>query len=105
MTGTVDRLVDQWATAVGARRLRYEPFAYEAMRAANRVTFGRDAIPQHDFASPDLVISFGADFLETWLSTVGYSRGSCGRASCPRRVQAAVRPNRAAHVADRGECR
>ena len=74
MTGTVDRLVDQWATAVGARRLRYEAFAYEAVRTANRVTFSRDAIPQYDFASPDLVVSFGADFLETWLSTVGYSR-------------------------------
>ena len=74
MTGTMDRLVDQWATAMGARRLRYEPFAYEAVRAANQVTFSRDAIPQYDFASPDLVISFGADFLETWLSTVGYSR-------------------------------
>ena len=74
MTGTVDRLVDQWATAVGARRLRYEAFAYEAVRAANRVTFSRDAIPQYDFASPDLIVSFGADFLETWLSTVGYSR-------------------------------
>ena len=59
---------------MGARRLRYEAFAYEAVRAANRVTFSRDAIPQYDFASPDLVVSFGADFLETWLSTVGYSR-------------------------------
>ena len=74
MTGTLDRLVGQWAAAVGARRLRYEPFAYEAVRAANRVTFSRDAIPEYDFASPDLVVSFGADFLETWLSPVGYSR-------------------------------
>ena len=74
MTGTLDRLVDRWAAALGARRLRYEPFAYETVRAANRVTFNRDAIPQYDFARPDLVVSFGADFLETWLSTVGYSR-------------------------------
>ena len=28
-TGTLDQLVDTWAEAVGARRLRYEPFAYE----------------------------------------------------------------------------
>ena len=74
MTGTLGRLVDDWAAAVGARRLRYESFAYESVRAANRATFSRDAIPQYDFASPDLVVSFGADFLETWLSTVGYSR-------------------------------
>ena len=79
MTGTLDRLVGQWAAAVGARRLRYEPFAYEAVRAANRVTFSRDAIPEYDFASPDLVVSFGADFLETWLSPVGYSRDHEGR--------------------------
>ena len=105
MTGTVDRLVDQWATAVGARRLRYEAFAYEAVRAANRVTFSRDAIPQHDFASPDLIVSFGADFLETLAVDGWLQPGSCGRAACSRRAQAAVRPDRAAYVVDRGECR
>ena len=104
MTGTVDRLVDQWATAVGARRLRYEAFAYEAVRTANRVTFSRDAIPQYDFASPDLVVSFGADFLETWLSTVGYSRDHADGRRVRDGRQPAVRPDRAAHVVDRGEC-
>ena len=74
LTGTLDGLVDQWAEAVGARRISYEPFAYEALRAANRTTFGRDAVPQYDFSTPELVISFGADFLETWLSTVEQTR-------------------------------
>lgn len=73
-TGTLDQLVDTWANGVGARRVTYEAFAYEAIRAANRMTFGRDAVPHHDFASPDLVVSFGADFQETWLSTVGHTR-------------------------------
>ncbi len=80
MTGTLDTLVDQWADAVGgARRLRYEPFAYEPIRAANRLTFDRDTIPHHDLAAADLVVSFGADFLETWLSTVGYTRAHAQR--------------------------
>ena len=80
MTGTLDALVDRWAGAVGgARRLRYEPFAYEALRAANRLTFGRDTIPYHDLAAADLVVSFGADFLETWLSTVGHTRAHAER--------------------------
>ena len=74
LTGTLDTLVDTWAAAVGARRLRYEPLAHESIRAANRVTFGRDAVPHYEFVRPDLLISFGADFQETWLSTVGYSR-------------------------------
>ena len=73
-TGTLDQLIHTWADGVGARHVTYEPFAYEAIRAANLATFGRDAVPHHDFASPELVVSFGADFQETWLSTVGHTR-------------------------------
>ena len=74
LTGTLDALVTTWAEAVGARRLRYESFAYEAIRAAGRITFDQDAVPYHDFSSPALVVSFGADFQETWLSTVSHTR-------------------------------
>ena len=74
LSGALDTVIDRWSAAVGARRLRFEPFAYEAIRAANTLTFGRAAIPRYDLASPDLVVSFGADFLETWLSTVEHSR-------------------------------
>ena len=74
LTGTLDRLVGRWAAALGARRLRYEPFAHEALRAASRAAFGLDAVPRYDFARPDLIVSFGADFLETWLSPVEYGR-------------------------------
>ena len=75
LTGTLDALVDRWAAAMGgARRLRYEAFAYEPLRAANRTVFGRGGVPRHDFGRADLVVSFGADFLETWLSTVGHAR-------------------------------
>ncbi len=75
LSGTLDALVDRWAAAVGgARRLRYEAFAYEPLRAANRILFDRPAVPAHDFGRADLIISFGADFLETWLATVSQSR-------------------------------
>ena len=75
LSGTLDALVDRWAAAVGgARRLRYEAFAYEPLRAANRAVFGRDGVPRHDFGRAELVVSFGADFLETWLTTVRHSR-------------------------------
>ena len=73
-TGALGTLVNTWAEGVGAKHLTYEPFAYEAIRAANRITFDRNAVPHHDFASPHFVMSFGADFQETWLSTVGHTR-------------------------------
>ncbi len=75
LSGTLDGLVDGWAAAVGgARRLRYEAFAYEPLRAANRIVFDRASVPHHDFGRADLIVSFGADFMETWLSTVSQSR-------------------------------
>ena len=74
LSGALDRLVERWAAAVGARRIRYEPFAHEALRAAGLAAFGRRAVPRCDFAGPDLIVSFGADFLETWLSPVEHGR-------------------------------
>lgn len=74
-TGTMDALADQFAQALGIRRVRWEPIGYEPLRTANRMIFGVDAVPVHDFKQADVVISFGADFLETWLSPVDYAHG------------------------------
>lgn len=73
-SGTVARLMDEWVKALGARpRVAYEPLAYESIRAANRIAFGRDAIPEYAIGEATYLVSFGADFLETWLSPVGYA--------------------------------
>jgi anaerobic selenocysteine-containing dehydrogenase/Fe-S-cluster-containing dehydrogenase component len=74
-TGTMDVLVDSFCTTFGIERVRYEPFAHEALRAGSRLVYGLDAIPVHDFANAEVVITFGADFLETWLSPVDYHVG------------------------------
>ncbi|HSJ06910.1 MAG TPA: molybdopterin-dependent oxidoreductase, partial [Longimicrobiales bacterium] len=74
-TGTMDRLADEFAAAVGADRVRWEPFAYEPLRAASRMVYGIDAVPVHDFSNAEVVITFGADFLETWLSPIDYAHG------------------------------
>src|SRR5213592_2888097 len=73
--GSLGGLLDRWVQALGARpRVTLEPFAYESIRAANRLTFNRDAIRYYAFEDAEVVLSFGADFLETWLSNVNYAR-------------------------------
>jgi anaerobic selenocysteine-containing dehydrogenase/Fe-S-cluster-containing dehydrogenase component len=57
--GSMDQLVDEWASAVGAHRVVYDPFGDQP----------RDA----QIADADLLVSFGADFLETWGSPVDYT--------------------------------
>jgi anaerobic selenocysteine-containing dehydrogenase/Fe-S-cluster-containing dehydrogenase component len=75
-SGVLDGFYDQWLRAFrSTRRLRYEPFAYEPLREASRLTFGVASVPECDFAAAKYVLSFGADFLETWVSPVEYTRG------------------------------
>jgi anaerobic selenocysteine-containing dehydrogenase/Fe-S-cluster-containing dehydrogenase component len=74
--GSLGILLDRWTEAIGARaRVTFEPYAYEAVRAANRMVFNRDAIPYYAFEDAEVLLSFGADFVETWLSNVAYARG------------------------------
>jgi anaerobic selenocysteine-containing dehydrogenase/Fe-S-cluster-containing dehydrogenase component len=73
--GSMDALLDAWCEALGIRRVRFDTFGQEAIRAANRRLYGRAALPIHDFSRAEVVVSFGADFMETWLSPVDYSHG------------------------------
>lgn len=68
-------LVDDFLAAVGGNRVEYEALSEAPLREATRIAFGRPFLPTYDFAHARLVFSFGADFLETWLSPVEYQRG------------------------------
>jgi anaerobic selenocysteine-containing dehydrogenase/Fe-S-cluster-containing dehydrogenase component len=74
-TGSFASLAGQWAAAAGGTHLVYEAFGFEAVREANRRTFGQAVIPTYDFARAQLVVSFGADFLETFGSPIAQARG------------------------------
>ncbi|UCD32784.1 MAG: 4Fe-4S dicluster domain-containing protein [Desulfobacterales bacterium] len=54
--------------------LVFEPFAYESLKAANAKAFGLKGLISYHMEDADLLISFGADFLETWLSPVEYAQ-------------------------------
>jgi len=74
-TGTMRALAGEFGSSVGAKHVMWEPFGYEALRAANRATFGIDAVPRFDVGAARCLIAFGADLLETFLSPVGQARG------------------------------
>ncbi|HTR21560.1 MAG TPA: molybdopterin-dependent oxidoreductase [Gemmatimonadales bacterium] len=74
-SGSFADLVDEWMQAVGGRRVAYEAFGFEALREGNRLSFGDASIPWYDFANAKYIVSFGADFMETWLSPVGFQNG------------------------------
>jgi anaerobic selenocysteine-containing dehydrogenase/Fe-S-cluster-containing dehydrogenase component len=82
-TGSFEALAGEWTSALGGSHLVYEPFSYESVREANRVTFGRAAVPQLDFARAKMAVSFGADFLNTFGSPVAQARGFAAMRSRP----------------------
>jgi len=54
--------------------LVFEPFAYESLKTANENVFDIEGLATCRIDQADVLIAFGADFLETWLSPVEYAR-------------------------------
>ncbi len=52
----------------------FEPFAYESLKTANKAVFGIDGLFAYRMEDADVLVSLGADFLETWLSPVAFAR-------------------------------
>jgi molybdopterin-containing oxidoreductase family iron-sulfur binding subunit len=73
--GTFSALLSSWTLALGGRVARWQPLDHDAMRLANARVFGLDELPSHDFARARYIVSFGADFLETWLAPIQNQAG------------------------------
>jgi molybdopterin-containing oxidoreductase family iron-sulfur binding subunit len=75
-TGSLGVLLDRFVQALGTRpRLAMEAFGQEAIRAANRAVFGRDAVPYYAFEDAQVILNFGADWVETWINSVAHTAG------------------------------
>ncbi len=72
-------VVNRFAEALGARApviytLGDELNGQQALSRVSEQLYGVEAVPLFDIAQADAVFSFGANFLETWLSPIHYSR-------------------------------
>ena len=72
---TVRTLLGNFTEALGGSLLEYEPYPFVAMRTASRIAFGQPAQWRPRIEKARVVLSLGADFLETWLSPVAQARG------------------------------
>ncbi len=56
------------------KHIVYDPISYAAISVANEKNFGKRIIPGYHFDQANVIVSFGADFLGTWLSPIEYAR-------------------------------
>jgi molybdopterin-containing oxidoreductase family iron-sulfur binding subunit len=74
-SGSLSVLIDEFSQRLNMRRLpEFELFSYAAVREANRSLFGVDAIPFLHPDRADVVVTVGADVLETYGHPVAFAR-------------------------------
>lgn len=75
LSGALKQVVDAFIEGIGGERIVYEPLEEVIVRQAGNRAFGTNQIPFADIGNAQTILSFGADWLHTWLSPVQYSRG------------------------------
>ena len=72
--GHLHELFLQFMDLLGSAHYQQYDFTYpHALRAANKISFGTDVLPYYDIKNADFLLSFGADYLGTWISPVHHS--------------------------------
>ncbi len=73
-TGSLAEIMTRFGKAFGSDRvLFFEPFHYDPLRKAHAALFGTGVVPEYRLDQCDYILSFGADFLETWISNVQFA--------------------------------
>lgn len=58
----------------GATVVTYDPRSAYGITKANELSFGKAVVPSYKLHNADVIVSFGADFLGTWISPIEFAR-------------------------------
>ena len=95
LSPTFQAVLDEFtARYPGAKVLTYDPVSSSALLQASEAVHGQAVVPDFRFDQADVIVSFGADFLGTWISPVEYARQYASR----RRVKDVEHPDMSYHV-------
>lgn len=72
----------------------YDPVSSSALLDANEQTFGQRVIPNYRFDMADVIVSFNADFLGTWISPVEYATQYAAK----RKINDVSNPKMSRHI-------
>jgi MoCo/4Fe-4S cofactor protein with predicted Tat translocation signal len=56
------------------KQVTYDAVSYSGIIQANEASYGARSIPSYHFDNAKVIVSFGADFLGTWLSPVEFAK-------------------------------
>ena len=67
-------IADFTAQYPNTKHVQVDAVSYTGIIKANENSFGKAVLPRYRFDKADLIVSFGADFLGTWISPLEFSR-------------------------------
>ncbi len=68
------KLIEEFKVAFpGVKQVTYDPVSVSGILIANRDCYGQAVVPDYQFDKAEVIVSFGADFLGTWLSPAEYT--------------------------------
>lgn len=71
---TLKAIADFKTKFTTAEHVTFDAISYSGIITANEKDFGKAAIPSYRFGNAEVIVSFGADFLGTWISPVEYTK-------------------------------
>ena len=81
---TTKQVIAEFLAKYPGRHVQFDAISYSGMLLANEASYGKKAIPSYHFENAKVIVSFGADFLGTWLSPIEFAK----QYSTGRRVNA-----------------
>lgn len=73
--GHLGMVAETFTAKFRGRYMPFEPLERTNLKRAIKQVFGQDRMPDFDIENAGYVLSFGADFLNTWVSPTRYARG------------------------------
>ncbi len=73
---STNAVINRFSEAIGdVNYIEYEPVSLDGLRKANELSFGKSVVPSYHFDKAHTIVSFGADFLGTWITPEIFSKG------------------------------
>jgi MoCo/4Fe-4S cofactor protein with predicted Tat translocation signal len=75
LSPSTQKALDLFAESFGgAEIITYDPVSNYGIRKAAETSYGVQGLPTYHFDKANVIVSFGADFLGTWISPIEYAR-------------------------------
>ncbi|MCH7738516.1 MAG: molybdopterin-dependent oxidoreductase [Chloroflexi bacterium] len=73
LRGHLGKVAADFAAKFGGQHIQFDSLEQGVLHGAMKSVFGTDRLPEFDIANTQTLVSFGADFLGTWISPTNFS--------------------------------